>query len=150
MGGHPLSVTEMIPGRLYINGTLSAEDWDFVKNHITAVVNLRTKPDIPPFNFNRRIMIWMPVTIGKAPDLRWVETLMAKLNQLYDGGYPTLIHDTIGVQRLGFVIAAFYMQRFRLNQGDALAAVRQKKGNLEPTPNYMDLLGEYQRHLGIS
>ncbi|WP_235860388.1 dual specificity protein phosphatase family protein [Rossellomorea aquimaris] len=142
-------MTEMIRGRLYINGKLSAEDWAFVEKHIAAIVNLRTKPDVPPFNFSHRFMIWTPVTIQKEPDIRWVDTLMAQVNHLFDGGYPILIHDTIGVQRLGFVIAAFYMYRFRLSSKDALASVRQKKGDLEPTPNYLKLLDDYQLHLGI-
>lgn len=139
----------MIPGRLYIGGKISNEDWIFIQSNISAIVNLRTKPDRPPFDFSNRIMIWTPITISVAPSLEWVNNLMNQLNQLFDQGHRILIHDTLGIQRLGFVIATFYMQKFRLNSEQALYMVRQKKPDIKPTENYMVLLSQYQKYLNI-
>ena len=59
-----MSFVEMIPERLYIGGKISSDDWDFIQNNITAIVNLRTKPDRPPFDFSGRMMIWAPLMYG--------------------------------------------------------------------------------------
>ena len=139
----------MIPGRLYVGGEISNADWRFIESNISAMVNLRTKPDYPPFNFTNRIMIWRPITISAAPTLEWLNNLMIEINALFDQGHRILIHDTFGIQRLGFVIAAFYMQRFRLNSEHALYAVRQKKPDIKPTENYLALLSQYQHFLNI-
>jgi Dual specificity phosphatase, catalytic domain len=144
-----MNIIEMVSGKLYINGKMTPEDWAFAEKDITAIVNLRTKPDRPPFDFSHRIMIWTPVTIWVAPSIEWVDTLMKQINLLYDQKHRILIHDTIGIQRLGFVIAAFYMFRFKLNSKEALKAVREKKSDLQPTQNYMGLLKEYERYLGV-
>jgi len=139
----------MIPGRLYIGGRISSDDWGFVQRNISAIVNLRTKPDRPPFDFSRRIMIWVPITIWVAPSLEWVDNLMKQLNQLFDQGHQILIHDTLGIQRLGFVITAFYMQKYRLNREEALYIVKQKKPDIKPTENYMEMLTQYEKYLNL-
>ncbi|MBT2694062.1 dual specificity protein phosphatase family protein [Bacillus sp. ISL-55] len=144
-----MSFTEMIPGRMYVGGRISSRDWPFVYHHITSIVNLRTKPDRPPFDFSQRMMIWAPLTIKVAPSIDWIERLMGQINDLVVNRHRILIHDTFGYQRLGFVIAAYYMQRFQLNRNQALYAVRKKKPDIQPTPNYMEVLTEYERHLGL-
>lgn len=144
-----LSITEMIPGRIYVGGRISPEDWRFIGQHINAIVNLRTKPDRPPFDFSHRVMIWMPITIKVTPSITWVENLMAHINLLVKQGYSILIHDTYGYQRLGFVITAYYMQRFRMNREQALNTVQKIKPNIQPTVNYMELLARYENHLGL-
>ena len=144
-----MDFVEMIPGRLYIGGRISSDDWGFVQRNISAIVNLRTKPDRPPFDFSRRIMIWVPITIWVAPSLEWVDNLMKQLNQLFDQGHQILIHDTLGIQRLGFVITAFYMQKYRLNREEALYIVKQKKPDIKPTENYMEMLTQYEKYLNL-
>lgn len=139
----------MIPGKIYAGGRIFPRDWLFIHQHISAIVNLRTKPDLPPFDFSQRVMIWKPITIRKAPSIDWVEDLMRQINRLVDQGHRILIHDTYGYQRLGFVITAYYMQRYRLGRDQALLAVRQIKPNIEPTPNYMALLTRYEKHIGL-
>lgn len=139
----------MIPGRMYVGGRITSDDWSFIKSNITAIINLRTTPDRPPFDFSQRVMIWAPITIWVAPSVQWVDNLMKQINVLFDQGHRILIHDTLGIQRLGFVITAFYMQRFRLNREQALQLVRQKKPDINPTPNYMELLTIYEKFLGV-
>jgi len=144
-----LRFIEVIPGRLYIGGRISSEDWSIIQRNITAIINLRTKPDQPPFDFSERIMIWVPITIQVAPSIQWVDNLMKQLNILFDQGHRILIHDTLGIQRLGFVITAFFMQRFRINREQALHMVRQKKPDIQPTTNYMELLTKYEKFLNV-
>lgn len=144
-----MAFVEMIPSRIYVGGRISSSDWKFIEKNITAIVNLRTKPDNPPFDFSSRVMIWSPITIWVAPSIEWVDNLMKSINLLYDQGHHILIHDTFGIQRLGFVITAFYMQRFRLTKDQALYTVRLKKSDIEPTENYMELLSRYETFLNI-
>ncbi|WP_162878618.1 hypothetical protein [Peribacillus butanolivorans] len=80
-----MGFVEMIPGRLYIGGRISTDDWGFVQRNISVIVNLRTKPDRPPFDFSRRIMIWVPITIWVTPSLELVDNLIEQLNQLFEG-----------------------------------------------------------------
>ncbi|MDN4071953.1 dual specificity protein phosphatase family protein [Fictibacillus terranigra] len=140
-------MVEMIPGKLYIGGLIRSEDWGFIQQHITAIINLRTTPDHPPFDFSGRVMIWAPLTLYHAPDIPWVVKMMDQMNQLLDSGHHILVHDKAGYQRLGFFIAAFFMQRFNLGLAQALAVVRQRKPDLDPPPNYMELLKIYDVYL---
>ncbi|MFB7642376.1 protein-tyrosine phosphatase family protein [Peribacillus butanolivorans] len=144
-----MGFVEMIPGRLYIGGRISSDDWGFVQRNISVIVNLRTKPDRPPFDFSRRIMIWVPITIWVTPSLELVDNLIKQLNQLFDQGYRILIHDTLGIQRLGFIITAFYMQKYGLNREEALYLVKQKKPDIKPTENYLQLLTQYEKYLNL-
>ncbi|MED3690756.1 dual specificity protein phosphatase family protein [Peribacillus butanolivorans] len=116
---------------------------------ISVIVNLRKKPDRPPFDFLRRIMIWVPITIWVTPSLELVDNLIKQLNQLFDQGYRILIHDTLGIHRLGFIITAFYMQKYRLNREEALYLVKQKKPDIKPTENYLQLLTQYEKYLNL-
>ncbi|MCF6800473.1 dual specificity protein phosphatase family protein [Bacillus sp. ET1] len=143
-----MSMVEMMPGQLYIGGKILNADLEFIYKHITAIINLRIKPDYLPFDFtHNRIMIWTPLTVSSTPGLKWTIEMTELINNLIDSGYTVLIHDTIGIQRLGFVITAFYMQRFNLNRDQALSVVRQKKPNIDPPNNYMDLLSEFETYL---
>ncbi|MGG0283885.1 dual specificity protein phosphatase family protein [Peribacillus butanolivorans] len=144
-----MGFVEMIPGRLYIGGRISSDDWGFVQRNISVIVNLHTKPDRPPFDFSRRIMIWVPITIRVTPSLELVDNLIKQLNQLFDQGYRILIHDTLGIQRLGFIMTAFYMQKYRLNREEALYLVKQKKPDIKPTENYLQLLTQYEKYLNL-
>ncbi|PAE24876.1 hypothetical protein CHI10_10230 [Bacillus sp. 7894-2] len=147
-GESKMSFIEMIPKRLYIGGKISSADWDFIKKNITAIVNLRTKPDQPPFDFFGRIMIWAPLNVRVAPTIEWVLRLMKQLNHLMELKHRILIHDTIGKERLGFVITAFYMQRYGLKHDSALKIVKQLKPDIKPPADYMRLLVQYEKHLG--
>lgn len=142
-----MSFVEMIPERLFIGGRISSADWDFIQNNITAIVNLRTKPDRLPFDFSGRIMIWAPLNVRVAPTQEWVVRLMKQLNRLMELGHRILIHDTIGKERLGFVITAFYMQKYGLLRDQALFTVRQMKSDIKPPADYMRLLLQYEKYL---
>jgi protein-tyrosine phosphatase len=144
---YKMSFVEMIPESLYIGGRVSSADWNFIYNNITAIVNLRTKQDRPPFDFSGRIMIWAPLNVKVAPTLEWVIRLMKQLNRLMELGHRILIHDTIGKERLGFVITAFYMQKYHLLRDQALFTIRQMKSDIKPPADYMKLLLQYEKYL---
>jgi len=137
----------MISGRLYIGGQIRKFDWNFIYSHISAIINLQIKQDQPPFDFSHRIMIWAPLTLSSTPSLQWTMDMTNLISNLIDSGYSVLLHDTAGIQRLGFVITAFYMQRFSLGRDQALSVIRQRKPDINPPENYMNLLAQFEVYL---
>ncbi|MCR8927472.1 dual specificity protein phosphatase family protein [Priestia megaterium] len=142
-----MNIVEMIPHQLYIGGKIKNSDLEFIYNHITAIINLRTEPDLLPFNFNQIVMVWTPLTISSTPGVNWTIKMTKLISRLIDSKHIVFLHDTIGIQRLGFVITAFYMYRFNLTRDQALALIRQKKSNINPPENYMNLLLEFEATL---
>ncbi|MFC4803214.1 dual specificity protein phosphatase family protein [Neobacillus sp. GCM10023253] len=140
---------EMIPGRLYAGGSISSDDWNFVKRKISAIVNLRITPDQPEFDFSRRVMIWSPIFLWVKPSVEWLDNLMKQINKLVDRGHRVLIHCRFGIHRTGFILTAFYMYRYRLDREQALRKVRRKKPDVAPPPIYMEVLSKYEKFLGI-
>ncbi|MED3933343.1 dual specificity protein phosphatase family protein [Priestia megaterium] len=137
----------MISGRLYIGGRIRKFDWSFIYSYISAIINLQIKQDQPPFDFSHRIMIWAPLTLSSPPSLQWTMDMTNLISNLIDSGYSVLLHDTAGIQRLGFVITAFYMQRFSLGRDQALSVIRQRKPDINPPENYMNLLTQFEAYL---
>lgn len=145
-----MNFVEMIPNQLYIGGEIRESDLEFIYNNVTTIINLRTKPDQLPIHFNNISMIWTPLTISSTPGIEWTKEMTKLINNLIDSKHIVLLHDTVGIQRLGFVITAFYMQRFKLSRDQALSFVRQRKPDINPPENYMNLLSDFERHISYS
>ncbi len=92
-------------------------------------------------------MIWAPLTLSAPPGLSWTIKMTKQINDLINSGHSVLMHDTLGIQRLGFVITAFYMQRYCLSRDQAIAWVRQKKPDIDPPANYMVLLSKFENYV---
>ncbi|TCS96573.1 protein-tyrosine phosphatase family protein [Hazenella coriacea] len=144
-----MSIIEMIPDQLYASGRIRQKDWAYIDRHIDAIINLRLIPDQPPFSHHPILLIWAPLMMWPAPSLQWLVQLMNQMNTLIDSGYRVLAHCHLGMHRLGFVLTAYYMQRFKLTCSEALAAVRTKKRNVDPPVYFLELLREYEKYLGI-
>jgi protein-tyrosine phosphatase len=144
-----MTIYEMIPNYLYVSGSLNQADWEFVNQKIKVVVNLRTEPDRPPFGSPHITYYWFPMTILVAPTVQWTAQFSEFINDLIDSGHPVLMHDRLGIQRLGYAIIAVYMKRFRLTLKQAFMEVRKVKANIQPTPNYLEVLMEYERYLQL-
>lgn len=142
-----MSMVEMIPQRLYVGGRISKDDWRFIQKNITVIINLRTKPDMLPFDLRNKIMIWAPLNVMKAPNLNWTIPFIYRINTLFDSGHRILIHCLLGRERSGFVITAFFMQKFGLSRDEALKLARRRKPNLTPPRHYMLLLSQYEDYL---
>ncbi|WCK56580.1 dual specificity protein phosphatase [Aneurinibacillus sp. Ricciae_BoGa-3] len=142
-----MSMVEMIPQRLYVGGKISDQDWEFIQENITAIVNLRTKPDNPPFPFQNRVMLWLPLTVSQTPNLEWLIAVMHQISTLFNSGHSMLIHCRLGMHRSGFIVTAFYMERYGLGRYEALELAKQRKPDLNPPPNYMGLLARYEAFL---
>src|SRR4051812_6834200 len=112
-------ITEFIPNLLYGGGTLTSEGWLFIEEKIMAVLNISTFPDHPPFNFLGRIYMWAPILDKAAPGLDWVINMTQQINVLLDNGMPTYVHDRKGQNRLGFILSAFFMQRYGYSRDQA-------------------------------
>jgi protein-tyrosine phosphatase len=142
-----MTIATIIPNRLYAGGDLDREGWKFVAGHIHVVINLRTVPDHPPFDFTGRMLLWIPILDKIPPNLHWVITVTYLMNVLLDKGNAIYVHDTAGINRLGFILTAFYMQRHGCSRDTALAVLREAKPNLNPNPRYMALLACFEKYV---
>lgn len=143
-----MRIVEIIPDHLYGGGMIiGLESWRFMEENVDVILNLRQEQDHPPFDFTNRLMIWAPIADEEAPDLRWVITVTNIMNVLLDTGHTLYVHDTSGINRLGFILTAFYMQRFGLTRDLALFEIRKKKPDVRPREWYMNLLSEYEEYL---
>jgi protein-tyrosine phosphatase len=143
-----MRIAEIIPNYLYAGGNLDEQGWRFVEEHVTAVINVREPPDIPPFDpTNRLLLLWAPLADKVPPAFEWIIPMMNTMNSLLCSGQVLYVHDTAGINRLGFVLTAYYMQRFGLGRDHALSLLRTKKPDLNPNKDYMRLLGQYEHYL---
>lgn len=136
-----MEIHEFLPG-LYGGGRLDLDPrcWSFIHSHIDVVVNLRTVPDSPPFDFTGRRLLWAPIRDKQAPDLSWTRDMVLLMDRWLDAGHSIYVHDTGGINRLGFMVTAIMMKRCRLPLNRALEQARRIKPDLHPKPGYMDLL----------
>lgn len=144
-----MSIIEMIPRQLYASGRIAHRDWSYIYRHIDVIINLRLVPDQPPVPQHPILLVWAPLLMWPAPSLQWLIQLMDQMNTWINTGYRVLAHCHLGMHRLGFVLTAYYMQRYKLTRKEALAAVRAKKSNVDPPFYFLQLLDEYEDYLGI-
>ena len=144
-----MKIYEFIPGQLYGGGAIDQAGWHFIANNVNVILSVRIVPDTPPISLPHHLMLWFPIDDKIAPDLSWVINTVHWMNVLLDTGNVLYVHDTAGINRLGFVLTAFYMQRFGMSLEKALFILRQKKPNLQPRPWYMALLYQYQQFLSL-
>jgi protein-tyrosine phosphatase len=143
-------IVPVIPNRLYAGGKLDQQGWRFIAQNINTVINLRTEQDHPPFFFIGRLMLWTPILDAVPPNLHWVITVTNLMNGLLDTGNKIYVHDTAGINRLGFILTAFFMRRFGYSRHTALTLLRQIKPDLNPNPRYMALLASFEQYLNTS
>ncbi|MFC4769390.1 dual specificity protein phosphatase family protein [Effusibacillus consociatus] len=142
-----MDIVEIIPNHLYAGRKLNENGWKFIEQKVHAILNLREEQDKPPFDFTNRLLIWTPISAKEPPQLHWVIAATGMMNAVLDTGYVLYVHDTDGINRLGFILTAFYMQRFGLSRHEALQTVRQRKHDLNPNERYMVLLSQFEAYL---
>jgi protein-tyrosine phosphatase len=142
-----MKIVPIIPNRLYAGGSLGSEDWSFVAQHINAVLNVRPIMDAPPFEFTERMMLWAPILDKQPPNLHWIISVVGLMNHLLDTGNTLYVHDTAGINRLGFILTAYFMQKYGCTRYSALNHLRHCKPDLNPNPAYMALLSVYEQYL---
>ncbi|KIL37577.1 hypothetical protein SD71_02915 [Cohnella kolymensis] len=143
-------IVPVIPNRLYAGGKLDQQGWRFIALNVNTVVNLRTVQDHPPFDFTGRLLLWTPILDPVPPSLQWVISVTRLMNGLLDTGNVIYVHDTAGINRLGFILTALFMQRFGYGRDTALTLLRQMKPDLNPNPPYMALLASFEAYLNTS
>lgn len=143
-----MDIHEFLPG-LYGGGRLDLDPrgWSFIRSHVDVVVNLRQEPDAPPFDFTGRKLVWAPILDNQAPDLHWLRDMIHLLNLWLDAGHCLYIHDTNGINPLGFLVTALLMERCGFSLDQALTQTRRIKSDLHPKPTYLDLLRRYEADL---
>lgn len=142
-----MKIVSIIPHRLYAGGELDTPGWKFVQEKVHAVLNLRPVQDHPPFCFLNRMLIWAPLLSHLSPELPWIIGMTRQIRVLLDSGFVLYVHDVDGINRLGFVLTAFFMDHFQMTRDQALSAVRCRKPDISPNKQFTELLGEYEVYL---
>ncbi|MBP1935171.1 dual specificity protein phosphatase family protein [Paenibacillus sediminis] len=140
-------IVEIIPDRLYAGGVLDLAGWSFIRKKADVVFNVIPIPDTPPFDPAGRMFIWLPLIDKVAPSLTWTIHAVKIMNELMTSGLVMYVHDKVGINRLGFILTAYFMFNYHLERDEALTYLRQKKPNLRPNAKYMQLLAEYEAYL---
>jgi hypothetical protein len=142
-----MAIVEFLPGQLYGGGHLDDKGWRYLHGRVNTILNMQEKSDKPPFDPGHYLLIHKPLDNDDPPRFSWLPETMAQMNQLLGTGHVLYVHDTAGRNRLGFVVTAFYMQRFGLSRDEALRKVREKKSDIKPNKRYMARLAEYEKYL---
>ncbi|TLS35196.1 protein-tyrosine phosphatase family protein [Pseudalkalibacillus caeni] len=142
-----MPITEIIPNRLYAGSILEDGDWIFVNHRINAILNVSDRQYKIPINFINRILLYAPILDQRSPDLHWLITVINTLQLLLTNGYVVYVHDVAGINRLGFILTAYFMKLQCWPQKEALQFVKKLKPDLAPKPWYIKLLNDYERYL---
>jgi len=110
-----------------------------------AVVNLCGREDTYPVDAS----LWEPILEGgpQEPDLPWLKRVVAFITEQRDAGRTTYIHCMNGVNRSAMVTIAYLMAKHDLSRDQALALVRAKRPQVQPNPDLMRLLAEWETTL---
>ena len=110
-----------------------------------AMVNLCGREDPYPVDAS----LWEPILEGGAqePDLPWLKRVVAFITEQRDAGRTTYIHCMNGVNRSAMVTIAYLMAKHDLSRDEAFALVRAKRPQIQPNPELMRLLEEWEQTL---
>jgi hypothetical protein len=110
-----------------------------------AVVNLCGHRD----RYAVEAELWEPICEGKTePDLDWLKRVVRFIDdEQRASGRTTYIHCLAGMNRSGMVITAYLMSSQGWTRDRALAFVRSKRSQIQPSAALMRLLTEWEHDL---
>jgi hypothetical protein len=109
-----------------------------------AVVNLCGREDA----YEAAAVLWEPVfEEGKAPNLEWLERVVAFIDAQRGAGRTVYVHCMAGMNRSGAAVAACLMYEHGWGRDTALAFIRDKRPQVQPNPALMRLLAEWEQAL---
>jgi hypothetical protein len=110
-----------------------------------AVLNLCEQED----RYRCVVQRWEPIPdAAPAPGLDWLREQVEFIETQRRAGRVTFVHCRNGVSRSGLVVTAALMARHGWTLDRALAFVRSRRPITRPNPAFLELLREYERHLG--
>jgi protein-tyrosine phosphatase len=147
-----MDYTEMIPGRLYAGSRpKSDQDWRTLQNlNVNAIVNIREEADLLPTWFAPIPILHFPIGNKSRPSLQTLDYFVTNTISWLAAGRTIYIHDVSGRNRLGFFLIALYMRMYHIPYDKAFQMVRKQRPKIAPRYQFIDLLHEYERTLGLS
>ena len=94
--------------------------------------------------------LWLPVFEGgngKEPDLAWLKEAVAFIAEQRQAGRTVYVHCQAGMNRSGAVLTAYLMHEHGWGVERALAFAQVRRPQIQPNPQLMRLLREYERTL---
>ena len=129
----------LIEEKLYLGGSV-AEPPPGTK----AVLNLCGRKD--PYSVETGL--WEPILEGgKEPDLDWLRRMVEFIDTQQRESHITFVHCMAGMNRSGMVVTAYLMFKHNWSRNQALEFVQSKRPQIQPNPQLMRLLGEWEKAL---
>ena len=144
-----MKYSEIIPGRVYAGTHPDAEGWEALERlNVSAVINLTRRPDEPPNNYPLPLeLLWFRLGNRAHPPLHHLIVAVEQAVAWLKEGRILYIHDISGRNRLGFFVIALLMRLYRLDYAQARALARQRRHQLSPRRQFVELLCEYEEYL---
>lgn len=109
-----------------------------------AVVNLNGTPDSQTVAH----CLWRPVFDGDTePSLPWLRETVAFVTEQRRAGRVTFVHCLAGTNRSATVVIAYLMLERGWSRDAALAHLQKRRPLVQPNPEMMRLLAEWQRDI---
>jgi hypothetical protein len=110
-----------------------------------ATMNLNQADD--PYRTD--VYLWVPIPDAPpAPSLGWLNQQVQFVDAQV-GGKVTYVHCAAGKSRSGLVVVGYEMFKHHWPRDQALNFVRMKRPQVSPNPAFMQLLLQWQAHLGL-
>jgi len=109
-----------------------------------AVVNLCGRKD----GYKADAEFWEPILEGgDDPDVKWLKKVVEFIDKHRRSGRQTYVHCLAGMNRSGMVVTAYLMYEHNWPREKALEFVRSKRSQIQPNPQLMRLLAEWEQYL---
>jgi hypothetical protein len=136
---YPSTNYSMLEDGLAVGGILSAPPAG-----TRAVLNVCETSDPYAAEVHR----WEPIPdLGPAPDLAWLRSQVAFIDEHRKAGRPVYVQCRAGVNRSVVVVAAYLMWRDGMHRDEALAVVRGKRPRAGPYEVYREYLVKWEKAL---
>ena len=128
---------DLIEARLYLGEAVSEPP-----TGTGAVVNLCGIED--PYKVEARL--WSPILEGGGtPTLEWLNKVVDFIDEQRQAGRTVYVHCMAGVNRSAAATAAYLMRENGWSREQALAFLRSKRPQVQPDPELVRLLDEWER-----
>jgi protein-tyrosine phosphatase len=129
----------LIEDRLYLGQAVPAPP-----PGTNAVANLCGYKD--PYTVDAEL--WAPIFEGeREPSLEWLREVCDFIDDQRRAGRTVFVHCLAGVNRSGAALTAYLMREHRWSREQALAFVRSKRPHVQPNPELIRLLDDWERTL---
>jgi hypothetical protein len=113
--------------------------------HINAIVNLRKTPDIYlAMPESLKAVLWFPLEDGSFPGVPWLDAVVRTVASLRAVDWNVLVHCAAGISRSSLVTAGYLMATYGYRRDQALDILMKKRPCIDPAPEFMKGLSDYE------